>query len=106
MSTKRAIITVVMIVVLSAVLLDLRLMIDFSPTVQALIAAAASICSFAVFYLVIKYAVRNAIIEARGIGQPAENNQDDEHDEAECPECNSLHNSDYRICPYCNHTYN
>jgi hypothetical protein len=66
-----------------------------------LIAIGAAAAYF-LLYLVIKAAVRDAIIEARHTGG---SDEIDRISETACPDCGKTHDIDCPKCPYCQHRY-
>jgi len=76
---------------------------------------AGAIISYILLYMVIRTAVRDAIIDARNTGDiqnrtryTYEDIDDDEGDQiskVSCPSCKKKHDMDYPACPYCKHPY-
>ncbi len=58
-----------------------------------------------VLYFVIKTAVKDAILETRGMSNssPADNESDIK--KVKCPVCGNTHDMDYPKCPFCKHQY-
>lgn len=67
--------------------------------------AVGVLVSYFVFYLIIKTAVRNAIIEARQFNDTKRNDKTDDIGQVICPNCGKSHDMDYPKCPYCKYKY-
>jgi hypothetical protein len=67
-----------------------------------------SFVSFMFLYFVIKAAVRDGIVEARGVrkgSDPHDRGKEDHIEQVTCPQCGKRHDMDYPKGPYCNPQY-
>lgn len=60
-----------------------------------------TVISSFILYLVVKAAVRDGIVEARGMSN--DENDQDTISKIICPSCDREHEMDYPKCPYCGH---
>ena len=62
--------------------------------------------TYTILYFVVKAAVRDAIIEARHIGEADDKKGEDTGiSKIICPKCGKNHDIDFPKCPYCKRQY-